>query len=112
MELTVCHTDARVEFYEFRKWSKPVTADAPSKEWNSFVSSNTVILGSNPTRGIYVCLRLFCIYVVLCRQRPYDGWSPVQGVLPIAYKIQISELFNSELAQAREPNPSGYSNNN
>jgi hypothetical protein len=34
-----------------------------------------------------VCLRLFCVCVVLCRYRPCDGWSPVQGVLPTVYKI-------------------------
>jgi hypothetical protein len=29
----------------------------------------------------------------------------VQGFLPTVYVIQISELINSEWAQAREPNP-------
>jgi hypothetical protein len=28
--------------------------------------SNTGIAGSNPTRGIDVCVRLFCVCVVLC----------------------------------------------
>jgi hypothetical protein len=31
---------------------------------------------------------------------------PVQGVLPALYKIQTSELINSEWEQTREPNPS------
>jgi hypothetical protein len=28
--------------------------------------SNTWIVGSNPTRGMDVCVHLFCVYVVLC----------------------------------------------
>jgi hypothetical protein len=31
-----------------------------------FVRSNTGIVGSNPTRGMDVCMRLFCVCVVLC----------------------------------------------
>jgi hypothetical protein len=34
---------------------------------DSFPSlSSTEIMGSNPTRGMDVCLRLFCVCVVLC----------------------------------------------
>jgi hypothetical protein len=37
---------------------------------------------SSPTRGMNVCARLFCIYVVLCGANGLvTGWSPVQGVL-------------------------------
>jgi hypothetical protein len=28
--------------------------------------SNNVIVGSNPIRGMDVCVGLFCVYVVLC----------------------------------------------
>jgi hypothetical protein len=31
-----------------------------------FDCSNTGVVGSNPTRGMDVCLRLFCVCVVLC----------------------------------------------
>jgi hypothetical protein len=31
-----------------------------------FGRSNTGIVGSNPTRGMNVCVRLFCVCVVLC----------------------------------------------
>jgi hypothetical protein len=31
-----------------------------------FARSNTGIVGSNPTRGMDVCVRLICLYVVLC----------------------------------------------
>jgi hypothetical protein len=38
-----------------------------------FARLNTGIVGSNPARGMDVCLRLFCVCVVLCRYRPCDG---------------------------------------
>jgi hypothetical protein len=34
---------------------------------NAFALSNTGIVGSNPTQGIDIYLRLFCVCVVLCR---------------------------------------------
>jgi hypothetical protein len=46
-----------------------VTADhsgrARSKTWTVFARSNTVIVGSSPTRGMDVCVRLFC-FVLFC----------------------------------------------
>jgi hypothetical protein len=41
------------------------------------LSSKAGVVGSNPTRSIDVCMRLFCIYAVLCvgRGRAKD-WSP------------------------------------
>jgi hypothetical protein len=38
---------------------------ARSKARTVFVRSNTVIVGSNPTRDVDVCVYLFCICVVL-----------------------------------------------
>jgi hypothetical protein len=32
-----------------------------SKGWTVFARSNARIAGSNPTRGVYVCVRLFCV---------------------------------------------------
>jgi hypothetical protein len=64
-------------------------------------------MGSNPTRGIDVCLYLFCVCVVLCGNGLASGWSTVQGVLPTPYKIH-SFIINSEWEQAREPNPSRW----
>jgi hypothetical protein len=37
-----------------------------SKVLNIFVRSNAGIVGSNPTQGMDVCVRLFCVCVVLC----------------------------------------------
>jgi hypothetical protein len=36
-----------------------------------------------------VCVRLFCVCVVLCLGRGLaTGWFPVQGVLPTVYRIK------------------------
>jgi hypothetical protein len=47
--------------------------------------SNTGIVGSNPTQGIDVCLRLFCVCVV--GSGLATGWSPVQGFLPNVLRL-------------------------
>jgi hypothetical protein len=41
----------------------PLTVAARSKAWTVFVRSNAEIVGSNPTQGMDVCLRLFCVCV-------------------------------------------------
>jgi hypothetical protein len=40
---------------------------ALSKAWTVFARSNTGIVGSNPTWGVDVCVRLFCV-VMSCVQ--------------------------------------------
>jgi hypothetical protein len=68
---------------------KPITVAARSKAWNVFVRSNPGIMGSNPTRGMDVCVRLFCVCDVLCASSVLaTGWSPAQGVLPTVYRIK------------------------
>jgi hypothetical protein len=37
-----------------------------AKTWTVFARSNTGIAGSNPIQGMDVCVRLFCVCVVLC----------------------------------------------
>jgi hypothetical protein len=44
----------------------PVTVAAWSEAWTAFTGSNTEIVDSNPTGGMDVCVRLFCVCVVLC----------------------------------------------
>jgi hypothetical protein len=39
------------------------------------MNSNTWIAGSSPTQGMDVCVRLFCVWVILCVD---GGWSPVK----------------------------------
>jgi hypothetical protein len=46
---------------------------ARSKAWTAFARSNTAIVGSNPTWGMDVCARLFCICPVLCVQVDVSG---------------------------------------
>jgi hypothetical protein len=44
----------------------PFTVAPRSKARTVFARSNAGILGSNPTRGMDACVRLFCVCVVLC----------------------------------------------
>jgi hypothetical protein len=61
---------------------------APSKTWTVFASLNAGILGSNPTQGMDVYVRLFCVHVVLCVDSGLaSGWSPVKVVLPTVCRI-------------------------
>jgi hypothetical protein len=54
-----------------------------------FDPSNAGIVGSNSTQGMDVCVRFFCVCVVLCVDSDLaTGWSPVQGVLPSVYRIK------------------------
>jgi hypothetical protein len=43
-----------------------LTAAARSEVWTVFACSNIGIVGSNPTRGMDVCVSLLCVCVVLC----------------------------------------------
>jgi hypothetical protein len=49
-----------------------------------FAHPNTGIVGSNPTPDMDVCVRLFCVCVLLC----VDGLNTVQGVLPTVYRLR------------------------
>jgi hypothetical protein len=41
------------------------------------------------SRGMDVCVRLFCVCAVLCVGRGLvTSWSPFQGVLPTVYRIK------------------------
>jgi hypothetical protein len=39
----------------------PITVAAPSNASTVFARWNTRIMGSNPTQGMDVCVRLFCV---------------------------------------------------
>jgi hypothetical protein len=61
----------------------PVTVAAWSKAWTVFARSDAGIVDLNPTQGMDVCVRLFCVCVILCLGSGLaTGWSLVQGVLP------------------------------
>jgi hypothetical protein len=71
---------------------EPITVAARSKAQTVFARSNTGIGGANPTWGMDVCVRLFCVCVVLCVGSGLTtGSSPVQGVLPTVQKEQENE---------------------
>jgi hypothetical protein len=57
---------------------------AQSKAWAVFALSNTAIVYSNHTRGMYVCVRFFCA----CGAALWRADPPAQGVLPIVYRIE------------------------
>jgi hypothetical protein len=45
--------------------------------------------GSNPTRCMNVCVCLFWVCVLLCVSSGLaTDWSPIQGVLPTAYRLR------------------------
>jgi hypothetical protein len=44
----------------------PITVAARCKAWTVFGRLNAGIVGSNPTQGMDVCARLFCVCIVLC----------------------------------------------
>jgi hypothetical protein len=66
-----------------------ITVGALSKAWTIFARSKTGIMGSNPTQGIDVCLRLFSVCV---GSGLATSWSSAQGVLPtVVWLINWSE---------------------
>jgi hypothetical protein len=67
----------------------PLTVAAQSKAWTVFARSDAGIVGSNPTQGMYVCVRLFRVCVVLCVDGGFaTDWSPAQEVLSTVYRVK------------------------
>jgi hypothetical protein len=67
----------------------PIAVSARSKAWTVFLRLNPAIVGSNPTRGMDVCVCLFCVCVVLCVGSGLaTDWSPVQAVLLTVYRLR------------------------
>jgi hypothetical protein len=82
---------------------KPITVAARPNARTVFARLNTGVVRSNPTRGMDICLRLFCVCVVLCVGSGLaTGWSPVQGVLQTVYRIK-------KLKKRPRPNKGLYS---
>jgi hypothetical protein len=54
----------QIWYRQKKKWICPLASR--SKELTVFARPNTGIVGSNPTQGMDVYLRLFCVRVVLC----------------------------------------------
>jgi hypothetical protein len=51
----------------------PITVAARSKALTFFAHSNTGIVGSDPSRGMDMCVRLLCFCFPVWRWRPCDG---------------------------------------
>jgi hypothetical protein len=67
----------------------PITVAARSKAWTVFARLGARLVGSNPTQGMDVCVRLCCVYVVLFLGRGLaTSSSLVQGVLPTVYRLR------------------------
>jgi hypothetical protein len=74
---------------EFSFTLEPITVAELSNAWTVFVRLNTGIVGSNPTRGMDVCVRLFCVCVVLrVGSGLATGWSLVQEIQPTVYRLR------------------------
>jgi hypothetical protein len=57
---------------------QPITVAARSEAWTVFARSNAGIVSSNPTRGMDVSVRLFCLCFSVRRLQPCDRLIPVQ----------------------------------
>jgi hypothetical protein len=76
-------------FFSFLIHTQLITVAPRSKAWTVFARWNTGVVGLKPTRGMDVCVRLFCVCVVLCVGTDLaTSWSPVQGVLPTVQRIK------------------------
>jgi hypothetical protein len=66
-----------------------ITVAARSKAWTVFARSNTGIVGSNPTRGMDVCVCLFCLFCPVCAGSSLAmRWSPSKESYWLCKKIK------------------------
>jgi hypothetical protein len=85
-----------------RAW--PTTVTAQSKAWIVFARSNIGVVGSNPTRGMDVCMRLFCVYsVVVCVGSGLaTSWSPVQESYRLCMELRNWKSGYTAIERERE----------
>jgi hypothetical protein len=63
-------------FFYFYTAITPIRVAARSKAGTVFTRPNTGVVGSNLTRGMDVCVHLFCLCCCVCRYGPCDGLIP------------------------------------
>jgi hypothetical protein len=82
MKLTPSFKDLHIELITLSHVvTVPFMLAAQSEAWTVFAHLNSGIVGSNPTWGMDVRVRLFCFHAVLCAGSGLaTGPSPVQGV--------------------------------
>jgi hypothetical protein len=102
----------------------PIRVDARSKAWTVSARWNTGIVGSNPTRGMDVCVRLLHVRVFLCigrgvatahapskesyRQRNWkSGQSQRKGCRAIIITIMINDDNNNNSSYSRVERDTG-----
>jgi hypothetical protein len=74
------------------------------KVWTVFPRSDADIVGSNPTRGMNVCVCVYSVCVVLCVDSGLaTSWSPVQGVYRLCIEDQETERAAKAQQRAVEP---------
>jgi hypothetical protein len=77
------------DFWVICRRVRPITMATRSMAWTVFARSNTGVVGSNHNQGMNVCVRLFCICVVLCVGSGLATiWCPVQGFILTVYIIE------------------------
>jgi hypothetical protein len=65
---------------------------ARSKAWTLFVSTSTETVGSIPILSMEVCVRLFCLYVVVCVGVGLaTSWSPYKEPYHCIRKLKVSK---------------------
>jgi hypothetical protein len=72
-----------------RNSSRPIAVAGRSRACTVLARSNAGIMCSNPTQGMDVYVRLFCVYAVLyIGSGLAKGQSSVQEVLPTVYRVK------------------------
>jgi hypothetical protein len=109
--LKMFHYTIKVAFRMLYWMKLPIPVTSHSKAWTFFARSNARIVGSSPSRGMDICLRLTCVCVVLfvgsCLA---TGWCPVQGVLPNVYRIKKLKKRPMSKKRTVEPLIDGWTN--
>jgi hypothetical protein len=84
-----CHKVCIFDFYVGYIHRRLITVAARSKAWTVFSRSDTGIVGLNPTWGVDVCVRLFCVCAVLCAGSGLTtGWCPPKESYRLCKKIK------------------------